>query len=814
MEHPGDWGLGRTEVSTPISTTDKVLTLQTGTLAPQAAGAVVGRIGDTVVLVTAVAGKEPREGVDFFPLTVDVEERMYAVGKIPGSFFRREGKASEQATLTCRLIDRPLRPSFSDGFRNEVQVVVTVLGGDMENPYDVLAINAASAALMASGLPFEGPIGAVRICYDKTGKWVPHPTFQEGDESSFELVVAGRVLENNDVAIMMVEAGGTESSWENYQGGAPKVTEDVIVEGLEMSKTWIRESVELQKQFIAKMGEPTKRELPVFAEYQDDVLARVTELGEARYKQAFTIADKTERNGALDEITSEIKTTLAEEFEDRGNEVKAAIKSVQKKVVRKRIADEGIRMDGRTTTQLRPLHAEVGLLPTAHGSGLFQRGETQVLNVCTLAMPKMEQMLDTITTDEKKRYMHHYNMPPYANNEPGRIGPTKRREIGHGALGERALLPVVPSAEEFPYTIRTVSEVLSSNGSTSQASICGSTLSMLDAGVPLRASIGGIAMGLIYTEGKYITLTDILGSEDAFGDMDFKVAGSSEFVTALQLDTKIDGIPAEVLGQALRQAHDARMEILEVMNSAISEHRTEINARAPKIVNFEIPIDRIGEIIGPKGKVINQIQADSGAEVNIDEQDGKGVVIIGAIDTAQMEAARSMIELILNPPEPEMGVVYDGTVVNVTKFGAFINILPGRDGLLHISKMGGGERVNRVEDYYNVGDKVQVVVEALEPGGKLGLSLAGDAPAPVAGESTTSEDGANQAPAERSERGPRTDREGRETVSFQDSWDAEAAEAYGIEGEPERRPRPGGNRGGPRRGGNGGGDRGRSRGRR
>ncbi|MDP9074902.1 MAG: polyribonucleotide nucleotidyltransferase, partial [Actinomycetota bacterium] len=540
-----------TSVSGPITGTDRTLSFETGRLAQQSQGAVVASIGDTVVLATANAAKDVREGIDFFPLTVDVEERMYAAGKIPGSFFRREGRPTDQAILTARLIDRPLRPSFKDGYRNETQVVATILGADQENPHDVLAINAASAALMLSGIPFEGPLGAVRIAYSTEGEWLPYPTYQAGDESTFELVVAGRQLATpisdgpgGDIAIMMVEASGTEKAWQYYVDGAPKVTEEVIADGLEAAKTWIRESIDLQRQLVTQAGIHSPIPYVPQVDYGDDIWQRVVEVGGSRVAKITTITAKAERNAATDEATTAIISELAAGFEGREREIKAAVRALIKKSVRHRIATEGVRMDGRGPTDIRPLSAEVGVIATAHGSGLFQRGETQVLNITTLGMPRMDQLLDTIGIDEKKRYMHHYNMPPWSNGEVGRVGSPKRREIGHGLLAERALLPVVPSVEEFPYALRLVSDVLSSNGSTSMGSVCGSTLSLMDAGVPIKAPVAGIAMGLVHAEGVYTTLTDILGAEDAFGDMDFKVAGTSEFVTALQLDTKIDGLPA------------------------------------------------------------------------------------------------------------------------------------------------------------------------------------------------------------------------------------------------------------------------------
>lgn len=652
---------------------------------------------------------------------------MYAAGKIPGSFFRREGRASDQAILTARLIDRPLRPTFPKGFRNEVHVVGTILGADLENPHDVLAINCASAALMVSGIPFEGPVGAVRIAYSKDGDWIAHPTYQEGDSSSFELVVAGKyTTDGSDIAIIMVEAGGTESSWSNMTDGGSKVTEEVIAQGLEAAKAWIRESIELQRQLVAQIGEIPNFDWEPRADYSDEVFDRVSDVLGDRLVQANTTPGKSERQAAIDELESEVIETLQEEFSDHDSQIKAAFRSLLKKVIRRRIIEEGVRIDGRDLRTVRPLSVEVGVVPTAHGSGLFQRGETQVLNVCTLGMPKMNQMIDTIGIDETKRYMHHYNFPPFSTGEPGRMTGPKRREIGHGLLAERALVPVVPSQDEFGYTLRLVSEVLSSNGSTSMASVCGSTLSLMDAGVPVKAPVAGIAMGLIADGGDYVTLTDILGAEDAFGDMDFKVAGTSEFVTALQLDTKIDGIPADVLGKALLQAKEARMQILEAMTAVIPEPRVQVAARAPKIVTLEVPIDKIGEIIGPKGKTINALQQESGAEVSIEEMDGYGLVTIGSRDTTSAELARKKIMEILDPPKAEIGGIYLGKVVNITKFGAFVNILPGRDGLLHISKLGGGKRIDRVEDVLSLGQDLRVRVEDIDPQGKLSLALAGD----------------------------------------------------------------------------------------
>ena len=723
-------------VSGPISGTDRTMSFEAGKLAQLADGAVVARIGDTVLLATATAARHVREGADFFPLTVDIEERTYAAGKIPGSFFRREGKSSDQAILTCRLIDRPLRPSFPSGFR---------IGADQVNPHDVLAINASSVALMLSGIPFDGPIGAVRVAYTTEGAWIPHPTFEEGEESTFELVVAGRALTedaDSEIAIMMVEAGGTEKSWTYYDNGAPKVTEEVLASGLDAAKQWIREAINLQRELVAAYtsvrGPIQTIPFTTFSDYQDDVWARVEAVGTDPIAKANLVRSKAERNAALDAAGEEIRAALGDEFADRAGEVKGAIRSLTKKLVRKSIVEDGVRVDGRGIADIRPLSAEIDLLPTAHGSALFQRGETQVLNVTTLGMPRMNQLLDTITPVDHKRYMHHYNFPPFSTGETGFMRGPKRREIGHGLLAERALLPVVPPAEEFPYTLRVVSDVLASNGSTSMASVCGSSLSLMAAGVPLRAPVAGIAMGLVYDGGTYVTLTDILGSEDAFGDMDFKVAGTADAVTALQLDTKIAGLPADVLAKALLQAKEARLTILGVMAEAIAEPRDHVANSAPKIVSMEIPIDKIGEVIGPKGKVINTLQQETGADIAVDDDGVVGTVTIGAKDGNAVEEARRRISLILDPPTADVGAVYAGRVVNITKFGAFVNVLPGRDGLLHISKLSslaGGKRINNVEDVLTLGQAVEVRVDDIDPQGKVSLSLAS---APEGGGSSSS----------------------------------------------------------------------------
>ncbi|MGA0322795.1 MAG: polyribonucleotide nucleotidyltransferase [Ilumatobacteraceae bacterium] len=783
-------------VSGPISGTDRTLSFETGKFAPQSQGAVVATIGETRVLTTANAARDVRPGVDFFPLTVDVEERSYAAGKIPGSFFRREGRPTEDAILTCRLTDRPLRPAFPDGFRNEVQVVSTVLGVDMANPHDVLSINAASAALMISGIPFEGPIGSVRVAYTTEGEWIPHPTYDEGEASTFELVVAGRELDNGDVAIMMVEAGGTEQSFYFYEDGAPKVDEVALAEGLDASKQWIKESIALQRQLVASVIATSGpiEELPFtpVLDYTPEVFAAVEGCVHGEISAAVAIAGKAERNAATDDATAKaLEALCGEDGEFAGQEkaVKEAVRSLTKKLVRRRIVDEGLRIDGRGVRDLRPVSAEVGVLPTAHGSGLFQRGETQVMNVLTLAMPRMNQLIDSLSPNNEKRYLHHYNMPPWANGETGRVGSPKRREIGHGALAARAVMPVVPNQEDFAYTLRLVSEVMSSNGSTSMGSVGSSSLSLMDAGVPIRGAVSGIAMGLVKDGDNYVTLTDILGAEDAFGDMDFKVAGTVDAITALQLDTKIDGIPAQVLADALQQAREARMEILDVMNAAIDAPRTEVAETAPKIVTITIPIDKVGEVIGPKGKIINTIQAETGADIAVDDDGAVGIVTIAAVESWRMEEARTAIVNIVDPPKAEIGATYTGRVVNITKFGAFVNILPGRDGLLHISKIGRGKRINSVEDVLSLGDEVEVVVDEIDDRGKVSLSPAGDI-VPDSGS-----DGASDSGAEAADDAPRASGDGEiESVSFDESFDAELADELGDLGPSAERRGGGGGR--------------------
>ncbi len=695
---------------------------ETGRLAAQASGSTVVYLDDDTMLLSATtASKSPRESFDFFPLTVDVEERMYAAGRIPGSFFRREGRPSEDAILTCRLIDRPLRPSFVKGLRNEVQIVVTVMALNPEHMYDVVAINAASMSTQLAGLPYAGPVGGVRVALIE-GQWVAFPDHTQVKEAVFDMVVAGRIA-GDDVAIMMVEAEATDNTIELIKGGQTAPTEEIVAEGLDAAKKFIRIMCEAQIELAKVAAKPTA-EFPVFLDYQDDVYVAVEKSAKEKLAKALTIAGKQEREEELSAINAAATEELAAQFEGREKEISAALRSVTKKLVRQRVLRDKVRIDGRGLKDIRPLSAEVEVVPRVHGSALFERGETQILGITTLNMLKMEQQLDTLSPETTKRYMHNYNFPPYSTGETGRVGSPKRREIGHGALAERALVPVLPKREEFPYAIRQVSEALGSNGSTSMGSVCASTLSLLNAGVPLKAPVAGIAMGLISDEvdGKteYVALTDILGAEDAFGDMDFKVAGTSEFVTALQLDTKLDGIPASVLAGALTQAREARLRILDVMAEAI-DRPDEMNPLAPRIISVKVPEDMIGAIIGPKGKMINQIQDETGAEITIEDD---GTVYIGATNGTAADAAKAMITAIANPVVPQVGEKYTGTVVKLAAFGAFVNLVPGKDGLLHVSqirKMHGGKRIENIEDVMNVGDKVEVEIAEIDPKGKLSL---------------------------------------------------------------------------------------------
>ena len=695
---------------------------ETGRLAKQAAGCATVYLDDETMLLSATTvSKSPKDQFDFFPLTVDVEERMYSIGKIPGSFFRREGRPTEEAILTCRLIDRPLRPSFVKGLRNEVQIVVSVMALHPDHMYDVIAINASSMSTQLAGLPFAGPVGGVRVALID-GQWVAFPNHSQVENAVFDMVVAGRIADG-DVAVMMVEAEATAKTIELVKGGAAAPTEAVVAEGLEAAKPFIKILCQAQMELAKVAAKPTA-EFPVFLDYQDDVFAAVEAAAKKDLAEALTIAGKQDRENKLDEINKSVVESVSTQFEGREKEVPAALRSLTKKLVRQRVLRDKIRIDGRGLRDIRPLSAEVEVIPRVHGSAIFERGETQILGVTTLNMLKMEMQLDTLSPETHKRYMHNYNFPPYSTGETGRVGTPKRREIGHGALAERALVPVLPTREEFPYAIRQVSEALGSNGSTSMGSVCASTLSLLNAGVPLKYPVAGIAMGLISddVDGKteYVALTDILGAEDAFGDMDFKVAGTKDFVTALQLDTKLDGIPASVLAGALHQAKEARLAILDVMAEAI-DTPDEMSPLAPRIISIKIPVDQIGAVIGPKGKVINQIQEETGAEISIEED---GTIYIGATDGTSADAAKAQINAIANPTMPEVGERYLGTVVKLAQFGAFISLLPGKDGLLHVSqirKMHGGKRIENVEDVMKVGDKVQVEIAEIDPKGKLSL---------------------------------------------------------------------------------------------
>jgi polyribonucleotide nucleotidyltransferase len=713
----------------------RTIRFETGRLALQAAGAVVAYLDDETMLLSATtAGKSPKEQFDFFPLTVDVEERMYAAGRIPGSFFRREGRPSTDAILTCRLIDRPLRPSFVDGLRNEIQVVVTILSLDPNELYDVVAINAASASTQLAGLPFSGPVGGVRVALID-GTWVAFPTVEQAERAVFDMVVAGRVISgssstegpNADVAIMMVEAEATENIIELIAGGAQAPTEAVVAQGLEAAKPFIAALCTAQQELADAAAKPTG-EYPVFPDYGDDVYYSVSSVATDELSAALTISGKNERNTRTDEIKAEVLERLADTYAGREKEVGAAFRALTKKLVRQRILSDHFRIDGRGITDIRALSAEVAVVPRAHGSALFERGETQILGVTTLDMVKMAQQIDSLGPETSKRYMHHYNFPPFSTGETGRVGSPKRREIGHGALAERALVPVLPPVEEFPYAIRQVSEALSSNGSTSMGSVCASTLALLNAGVPLKAPVAGIAMGLVSddvevegggTERRFVTLTDILGAEDAFGDMDFKVAGTKDFVTALQLDTKLDGIPSQVLAGALEQAKDARLTILEVMAEAIDKP-DEMSPYAPRVTTIKVPVDKIGEVIGPKGKIINAITEETGAQISIEDD---GTVFVGATDGPSAQAAIDRINAIANPQLPKTGERFLGTVVKTTDFGAFVSLLPGRDGLVHISKLGRGKRIAKVEDVVNVGDKLRVEIADIDKRGKISLVL-------------------------------------------------------------------------------------------
>jgi polyribonucleotide nucleotidyltransferase len=617
-----------------------------------------------------------------------------------------------------------LRPSFVKGLRNEVQVVITVLALDPAYAYDVLAINAASVSTQLSGLPFSGPIGGTRVALIE-GQWVAFPTYQELERATFDMVVAGRVLDSGEVAIMMVEAEATENAIELIAGGATRPTEEVVAAGLEAAKPFIAELCRAQAE-LAKVAAKATVEYPVFLDYEDDVFAAVSAEVAEPLAVALTIADKQDREAELDRVKELTRELVAPQFPERASEIGPAFRALTKKLVRQRILRDKVRIDGRGIADIRTLSAEVDVVPRVHGSALFERGETQILGVTTLNMLGLEQKLDTLSPNRTKRYMHNYNFPPYSTGETGRVGSPKRREIGHGALAERALVPVLPSREAFPYAIRQVSEALGSNGSTSMGSVCASTLALLNAGVPLKAPVAGIAMGLVSDDvdggTEYVALTDILGAEDAFGDMDFKIAGTRDFVTALQLDTKLDGIPSEVLAGALTQAREARLHILEVMREAI-DGPDEMSPYAPRVTVVKIPVDKIGAVIGPKGQMINGIQDETGADITIEDD---GTIYVGAADGPSAQAAIDRINAIANPQLPKLGERFLGTVVKTAAFGAFVSLLPGKDGLVHISKLGQGKRINKVEDVVKVGDKLQVEIIDIDGRGKISLALVND----------------------------------------------------------------------------------------
>jgi polyribonucleotide nucleotidyltransferase len=630
--------------------------------------------------------------------------------------------------------------------------VVTILSVDQSNPYDIPAMNAAACAVSLAGLPFDGPVAAVRLGLID-GTWVVNPTFQELEEATFDVVVAGSKSADGGVDILMIEGEAPVGTWPRLAEGAEAPTEEVVAQGLEVAKQQIGDLIAFQEGFVAEHGVEPRPFVPAPL-YGEDIWKEL-EANYASKLEAAIVPGKAERDAAFDELKEEAKGALAstlgeDTFAERAGEFPAAWKALQKKVMRRRVIEQGVRLDGRGPKDIRTLSAEVGLVPRAHGSALFERGDTQVLNVTTLGMLRMTQMIDTLDLEDSKRYMHHYNFPPYSTGETGRVGSPRRREIGHGALAERALIPVVPSEEEFPYALRLVSDVLASNGSTSMASVCGSTLSLMDAGVPIKAPVAGIAMGMIAEGDTFVTLTDILGAEDALGDMDFKVAGTAEFVTAIQLDMKVSGMPADVLAAALQQAKEARLRILDVMLAAIPAPRDEVSAKAPRIITIQIPVDKIGEVIGPKGKKINEIIAITGADINIEDD---GTVFIGSHEADGADEAARMIEEIANPRPVLVGETYEGTVVKTTTFGAFVNLVPGRDGLVHISKLGRGKRLASVEEAVKEGDSITVLVEDVDPQGKISLKPVG--PEWEVPEGQTSDGGSG----ERRDRGDRGSRD-------------------------------------------------------
>lgn len=676
---------------------DQDIIFETGKLAGQADGAVVISTGETMLLATATASKQPRSGIDWFPLSVDYEERLYAAGRIPGSFFRREGRPSEEAILICRLTDRPLRPLFPKGFRNDVHVVLTALSSDGENQMDILAINAASAALMISGIPFGGPVAAVRVGLIDD-QLVINPATSEMEGSALDLRVAG-----TEDAILMVEAGANE------------VTEARMLESLRVAHEAMQDFIRVQNEMAAQVGKSPMDYEPneVPEETRSAALSwlegRIVPVLEANHT-------KEELDTALNTLRNELVESFSEDESIDPKDVAKVLDEELKSAVRQRILDQGVRPDGRDPATIRPIWCEVGLSPRTHGSGLFNRGETQVLTITTLGTPREVQTLDTLGPNETKRYMHHYNFPPYSTGETGFMRGPKRREIGHGALAERALLPMIPDAEEFPYTLRLVSEALSSNGSTSMASTCASTLSLMDAGVPIKAPVSGVAMGLVTEGDRYVILTDIQGIEDALGDMDFKVAGTRKGITALQMDIKVRGLGYEILEKALAQAYEGRMHILEKMLETIGEPHAELSPYAPRIITVQIDPEKIGKVIGPGGKMIRTIQEETGVRIDIEED---GTVFIASSDGEGSARAVQMVEALTE--EAEIGKIYTGKVVRTTDFGAFVEILPGTDGLVHISQLA-DYRVPSVEDVVRVGDEIMVMVIDIDREGKIRLS--------------------------------------------------------------------------------------------
>lgn len=670
--------------------------LENGKLAKQADGAVLVTLGETVVLVTTVSQRKPREGADFLPLTIEVDEKMYAAGKIPGSFFKREGRPSETATLTCRLIDRPLRPSFPKGFFFDTQIVVSVLSADQINPPDVLGLNGASMALMLAGTPFNGPVSGVRVGR-VDGEWIINPTFQDLDESDIDLVVAG-----TDEAILMVEAG------------AKQVSEEDMVVALSKGHEAIRKVNEAQRAFVAEAGkEPWDFDRPQTDEAFEN---KVRELVATRLESAIKEEDKLAREERVREVKEGAIEELKTDDDDNESQVKDVLKKIEKEIVRKMILNEGKRVDGRALNEIRKLDAEIGLLPRTHGSGLFTRGQTQALSVVTLGTLREDQMIDGIGIEDSKRFLLHYNFPPFSVGETGRMTGPRRRDIGHGALGERALLQVIPDEEEFPYMIRIVSEILESNGSTSMASICGGTLALMDAGVPIKASVAGIAMGLVKEGDQVGILTDIQGVEDALGDMDFKVAGTKEGIVALQMDMKIAGVSSDILRNALEQARKARMTILDKIESVISTPRAEMSPHAPRIMTIKIPTEKIREVIGPGGKVVQGIIAETGATIDIEDD---GTIFVASKSGAGGEKAKHIIESIVKDVEKDD--VFVGRVTKTTAFGAFVELKPGREGLVHISKLA-KHRVGKVEDVVNEGDQITVKVLEIDRQNRVSLT--------------------------------------------------------------------------------------------